>query len=146
MLVHRLRCDAGIILNQNKVNSCLHMFVALMLVECRRRWPNLKQNLVKMKIEPTGRSASKITDVRNPPVLSVKDSLHCIQTTRVICYIRPRPNCLAIHDMMTHILLSQSPMLSPPQCCFKLDPPFTTLAQQLINILYQVHKAQILCV
>ena len=72
-----------------------------MLVPCRRRWPNLKQNLVKMKIEPTGRSASKITDVRNPPVLSVKDSLHCIQTTRVICYIRPRPNCLAIHDMMS---------------------------------------------
>ena len=43
------------ILNQNKVNSCLHMFVVLMLVQCRMRWPNFKKNyLVKIKIEPTG--------------------------------------------------------------------------------------------
>ena len=54
------------------------MFVVLMLVQCRERLTN-KKKLVKMKIKPTGRSASKITDVRNPPVLSVKDSLHCIQ-------------------------------------------------------------------
>ena len=39
------------------------------------------------------RSASKITDVRNPPILFVKDQ-HCFQTTRVICYI----NRLAIND------------------------------------------------
>ena len=57
--------------------------------------PTLKKHLVKMKMEPTGRSASKMTDVRNTPVLSVKDQ-HCIQTTRVICYIIVFINSMAI--------------------------------------------------
>ena len=40
-------CDAMLayILNQNKVrlNSCLYMFVVLMLVQCRRRWLNFEK-------------------------------------------------------------------------------------------------------
>ena len=40
-------CDAGIILNQNEENSCLHIFVVLMLVQCRigLRWPSFKNLL-----------------------------------------------------------------------------------------------------
>ena len=51
-----------------------HMFVVLMLVKCRIQWPNFKQTFGQNEnsLVLTERSASKMTNVRNTPVLSGK--------------------------------------------------------------------------
>ena len=115
MLVHSPRCDAGIyrLLNQNKVNSCLHMFVVCWSsfvvggstfeknIFSKRKWNQQEEGLLwKWRMRT--------------PVLSVIDR-HCIQTRRVICY---RP--ITAYNK-SPLPLSQGPILSPPHFFMRLS-------------------------
>ena len=103
------------ILNQNKENSCLHMFVVFNNVgpvSYTVGGPTLKKTFGQNE---NGTSSILLRKWRMWEILpSSPPKINIVFKQRVICYIN-RLAINMINDIMNHIPLLQGSMLSPPQ-------------------------------